>query len=332
MRAMLCHETGSIDNLVLGELPDPAPGPGQIAVEVHAAGLNFGDALMVEGSYQEKPALPFAPGMEVAGVVRALGAGVDTFVVGDRVLAMPGHGGYAEIAVAEASAAARIPDAMPFETAAGFAVTYCTAHGAMVWRGRLQSGELLMVHAAAGGVGLATVEVGKALGAEVIATAGGPDKLAIAADHGADHLIDYTAEDIRARVKDIAGARGQRGADVIFDPVGGDVFDVSLRSINFEAGSSSSVSPVGGCRRRRPISCWSKTSISSVSCGAPIAGSIPNASTTIGRFVRDVWRRPAAPACEPCFAAGSSGGGLKYPDRPQIHRQGGAESPRLTRV
>lgn len=234
MRAMLCHETGSIDGLVPGEVPDPVPGPGQIAVDVHAAGLNFGDALMVEGSYQEKPALPFAPGMEVAGVVRALGPGVDHFAVGDRVLAMPGHGGYAEIAVAEASAAARIPDAMPFETAAGFAVTYCTAHGALVWRGRLRSGELLMVHAAAGGVGLATVEVGKALGAEVIATAGGPEKLAIAADHGADHLIDYTAEDIRARVKDIAEARGQRGADVIFDPVGGDVFDVSLRSINFE--------------------------------------------------------------------------------------------------
>ena len=198
MRAMLCHETGSIDGLVPGEVPDPVPGPGQIAVDVHAAGLNFGDALMVEGSYQEKPALPFAPGMEVAGVVRALGPGVDHFAVGDRVLAMPGHGGYAEIAVAEASAAARIPDAMPFETAAGFAVTYCTAHGALVWRGRLRSGELLMVHAAAGGVGLATVEVGKALGAEVIATAGGPEKLAIAADHGADHLIDYTAEDIRA--------------------------------------------------------------------------------------------------------------------------------------
>jgi len=210
------------------------PAPGQIAVDVHAAGLNFGDALMVEGSYQEKPALPFAPGMEVAGVVRALGPGVDHFAVGDRVLAMPGHGGYAEIAVAEASAAARIPDAMPFKTAAGFAVTYCTAHGALVWRGRLRSGELLMVHAAAGGVGLATVEVGKALGAEVIATAGGPEKLAIAADHGADHLIDYTTEDIRSRVKDIAEARGQRGADVIFDPVGGDVFDVSLRSINFE--------------------------------------------------------------------------------------------------
>jgi len=234
MRAMLCHETGSIDGLVPGEVPNPVPGPGQIAVDVHAAGLNFGDALMVEGSYQEKPALPFAPGMEVAGVVRALGSGVDHFAVGDRVLSMPGHGGYAEIAVAEASAAARIPDAMPFETAAGFAVTYCTAHGALVWRGRLRSGELLMVHAAAGGVGLATVEVGKALGAEVIATAGGPEKLVIAADHGADHLIDYTTEDIRSRVKDIAEARGQRGADVIFDPVGGDVFDVSLRSINFE--------------------------------------------------------------------------------------------------
>ena len=234
MRAILCYETGSIDGLVPGEVPDPVPGPGQIAVDVHAAGLNFGDALMVEGSYQEKPALPFAPGMEVAGVVRALGPRVDHFAVGDRVLAMPGHGGYAEMAVAEATAAARIPDAMPFETAAGFAVTYCTAHGALVWRGRLRSGELLMVHAAAGGVGLATVEVGKALGAEVIATAGGPEKLAIAADHGADHLIDYTAEDVRARVKDIAEARSQRGADVIFDPVGGDVFDVSLRSINFE--------------------------------------------------------------------------------------------------
>lgn len=234
MKAIVCHQTGPIDGLQIGELPDPQPGPGQIAVDVHAAGLNFGDALMVQGSYQEKPELPFAPGMEVAGVVRAVGPGVDNFAIGDRVLAMPGHGGYAEIAVAEALASAHIPDSMSFEIAAGFAVTYCTAHGAMAWRARLQEGELLLVHAAAGGVGLATVEVGKAMGAEVIATAGGAAKLAIAKDHGADHLIDYNSDDIRTRVKAIAEAKGKRGADVIFDPVGGDVFDASLRAINFE--------------------------------------------------------------------------------------------------
>lgn len=234
MRAIVCHEIGPIDRLQIGELPEPQPGRGQISVDVHAAGLNFGDALMVQGSYQEKPALPFAPGMEVAGVVRAIGPDVNNFAIGDRVLAMPGYGGYAEIAVADAVASACIPDSMSFEIAAGFAVTYCTAHGAMAWRARLLEGELLLVHAAAGGVGLATVEVGKAMGAEVIATAGGAAKLTIAKEHGADHLIDYNREDIRTRVKEIAEAKGQRGADVIFDPVGGDVFDASLRSINFE--------------------------------------------------------------------------------------------------
>ena len=242
--------------------------------------------------------------------IRRLGPGSHIKVLGDH--AGEGHGGYAEIAVADASAAARIPDAMPFETAAGFAATYCTAHGALVWRGRLRSGELLMVHAAAGGVGLATVEVGKALGAEVIATAGGPEKLAIAADHGADHLIDYTAEDIRARVKDIAEARGQRGAEVIFDPVGGDVFDVSLRSINFE-GRIVVIGFAGGRVPEAPANiALVKTSISSVSCGRTLRP-LPAAT---GRIVRDVRRRSAASARQPCFAARSSGGGAAYPDRP----------------
>lgn len=228
MKAMLCRAFGPPDGLTAGELPDPAPGPGQVLVRVQAAGVNFADTLMIEGRYQEKPPFPFAPGLEVAGRVEALGSGVERYSVGQRVLALVEAGGFAELAVAAESDVFALPEAMDFETAAGFPITYGTAHGALTWRAGLQPGETLAVHGAAGGAGLAAVEVGKALGARVIASAGGPDKLAVARAHGADEGIDYRQEDLRGRLKALTEGRG---VDVVFDPVGGAVFDASLRSL-----------------------------------------------------------------------------------------------------
>ncbi len=228
MRAVLCKAWGGPEDLSLGEVAPPVPGPGEVLISVAAAGVNYADLLMVAGKYQEKPSFPFSPGLEVAGTVAALGEGVTALAVGQRVLGLTDSGGYAEQAVARAGDVFVLPESMDFETAAGFPITYGTAHGAMVWRAGLKAGEVLVVHGAAGGVGLATVEAGKALGATVIATAGGPDKLAVAEAHGADHLIDSRREDIRERVKELTGGRG---ADVVFDPVGGDVFDASLRAV-----------------------------------------------------------------------------------------------------
>lgn len=231
MRALLCQAFGGPETLTVGTLPDPAPGPGQVLLRVRAAGLNFADTLMIEGKYQEKPPFPFAPGLEVAGEVAALGEGCRRLKVGDRVLAAVGAGGFAELAVAQERDAFVLPDAMDYVTAAGFMVTYGTAHGGLVWRARMQPGETLVVHGAAGGVGLAAVEVGKAMGARVIATAGGAEKLAVAKAHGADALIDYRSEDLRERLKALTEGRG---ADVYFDPVGGSAFEASLRAIAWE--------------------------------------------------------------------------------------------------
>ena len=248
MRAVLCQRWGEPEVLSLGEIEAPEPGAGEVRLAVHAAGVNFADILMVAGKYQEKPPFPFTPGMEVAGVVEAVGAGVTHVRPGERVLALPGNGGFAESALAQAHNVFAIPEAMDFVTAAGFAITYGTALGALVWRAALEAGELLLVHGAAGGVGLAAVEVGKTLGATVIATARGADKLAVAEAHGADHLIDTGAEDVRARVKEIAGGLGdgrrdgpgdrgggKAGADVVFDPVGGELFEASLRCVAWGA-------------------------------------------------------------------------------------------------
>jgi NADPH2:quinone reductase len=231
MRALICEAHGGPEVLKVGTLPEPKVGPGQLLIRVAAAGLNFADTLMVSGSYQEKPAFPFAPGLEVAGTIVEAGAGVTGLRKGQRVLAAVGHGGFAELAAADASGVFPLPDAMDFVTAAGFMVTYGTAHGALVWRAALKPGETLVVHGAAGGVGLAAVEVGKALGARVIATAGGADKLAVAKAHGADLLIDYKSEDLKARLKELAGPKG---AEVHFDPVGGSAFDASLRAVAWE--------------------------------------------------------------------------------------------------
>ena len=228
MRAVLCTKWGEPADLTVGEAPEPSPGPGQVLIAVEAAGLNFADTLLIAGKYQEKPALPFVPGAEAAGKVLAVGERVTRIRPGDRVLAMLARGGFAERVAADETAVMALPEAMDFTTAAGFPIAYGTAHGALVWRAALASGEVLLVHGAAGGVGLATVEVGKALGATVIASASGADKLAVAKAHGADMLVDTGEADLRGRVKALTDGRG---ADVIVDPVGGDVFDASLRCI-----------------------------------------------------------------------------------------------------
>jgi NADPH2:quinone reductase len=228
MRAVVCREWGSPEKLAVDDVPSPALRDGAVRIKVHAAGANFADLLLIAGQYQEKPAFPFVPGAEAAGVVTEVGAGVDGLKTDDRVMALTGLGAFAEEAVVDAHRVLPMPAGMEFPTAAAFPVAYGTSHGALEWRARLQPGEWLLVTGAAGGVGLTAVEIGKAMGAQVIACAGSPEKLAIAKQHGADHLIDYSKEDIRERVKAITSGRG---ADVIYDPVGGDAFDAGIRSV-----------------------------------------------------------------------------------------------------
>lgn len=220
------------DVLEFGELPDPEPGPGQVLVRVHAVACNFPDILVCQGKYQERPELPFTPGLEIAGEVVAAGEGARA-AVGDRVLGTPpvGRGGYAELAVLDAASTMAWPEGMTAGQAAGLFVTYQTGVCALVQRGRLRAGETLLVHAAAGGVGSAAVQIGKALGARVIGTAGGPAKCEVVRGLGADEVVDYASEDLVARVKELTGGRG---ADVVFDPVGGDIFDLSRRVVAFE--------------------------------------------------------------------------------------------------
>ncbi len=222
MRAMRIHELGQ--SLAMEDIAVPQPGPGEVLIRVAACGVNFADTLMVKGGYQEKPPLPFAPGMEIAGVVAAAGEGV-TLPIGTRVAALCGNGGFAEYACAPAAVCAPVPEGMSDVEAAGFLVTYGTSHLALGHRAGLQPGENLLVLGAAGGVGLTAVEIGKLMGATVIASARGADKLAAARDMGADHLVDADA-DIRAEVKALGGA------DVVYDPVGGDHFDAALRATN----------------------------------------------------------------------------------------------------
>ncbi|MDN5747264.1 MAG: NADPH:quinone oxidoreductase family protein [Pseudonocardia sp.] len=233
MRAWQVHALGEpADVLEYGVLPDPRPGPGQVLVAVHAAACNFPDILVCQGRYQEKPPLPFTPGLEIAGEVVAVGDGARA-AVGDRVLGTPpmGHGGFAELAVLDAASTFPWPEGMTAGQAAGLFITYQTGVCALAHRGRLASGETLLVHAAAGGVGSAAVQIGRAMGARVIGTAGGPEKCEVVRGLGADEVVDYRSEDLVARVKELTGGRG---AEVIFDPVGGDVFDLSRRVVAFE--------------------------------------------------------------------------------------------------
>ncbi len=226
MRAVLCRVLGSP---VLENVPDPPMVQGSVRIAVRAAGMSFANLLVINGSHQNKAPLPFVPGTEIAGVVTELAPDVVTDLrIGDRVCAGVSSGGFAEQAVVPADNVFRIPDSMDFAAATHFPTIYATAYAALVWRAALQPGEVLLVHGAAGASGLAAVEIGRFLGATVIATAGSTEKLAVARAHGADHVVDYQAGDFRAAVLALTGGRG---ADVVFDPVGGDVFDQSLRCI-----------------------------------------------------------------------------------------------------
>lgn len=228
MKAVVCRNWGPPDSLALEDLPDPQPGPDQVVVEVRAAGVNFPDVLTVQGKYQIRPPLPFTPGNEFAGVVRAVGPGVTAFAPGDRVIGFTRTGAFAELALAPVSALVAMPAGLDFDVAAAVTLTYGTAHHALADRGALQPGETLLVLGAAGGVGLAAVELGKALGARVIAAASGADKLAVCRACGADVLIDYGHEDLREALR---AATDGRGPDVIVDPVGGIYSEPALRSI-----------------------------------------------------------------------------------------------------
>ncbi len=229
---MQMNAYGAPDALAEVELADPSPGPGEVAIEVKAAACNFFDILLCAGKYQVRPEPPFSPGGEIAGVVAAVGEGVDRFAPGDRVYAALPWGGYATRVATLERRVFPIPDAMSFEVAAAFGIVYQTAWFGLVERASLRAGETLLVHAAAGGVGLAAVQLGRALGARVIGTAGGAEKKAVVAEQGADVAIDYRREDWVARVREETAGRG---VDVVLDPVGGDVFDQSTKLLAFDA-------------------------------------------------------------------------------------------------
>lgn len=227
MKAVICTDFAPRDQLHLGDVAVPQPGPGEVLIRVAACGINFFDGLMVEGKYQTRPDRPFTPGSEVAGTVEAVGPGVD-LAIGTRVLAFNGLGGYAEQAVALAERVCPIPNSMSFDQAAGFLITYATSHHALKDRGQLAPGETLLVLGAAGGVGLTAVEIGKRMGARVIAAASSDEKLALCRAHGADEVINYATEDLRARLKDLTGGAG---VDVVYDPVGGALTETALRTM-----------------------------------------------------------------------------------------------------
>jgi len=230
MRAVVCREWGGPDKLRMEDVPEPEPGPGEVVIGVKASTVNFADSLMIKGQYQTKPEFPFSPGLEAAGVVLRRGRGARRFQPGDRVMAMLAHGGFAEQAVAREADTFRLPEGMSFEAGGTFLTAYVSSHVALRWQGRLQPGETLLVLGAAGGVGLTAVEIGKAMGARVIAGASSDDRLGIARAHGADEVINYETEHLRDRVMELTDGDG---VDVCYDPVGGALFDQALSSLGW---------------------------------------------------------------------------------------------------
>jgi len=228
MRAVLCKTYGMPSDLVLEDVPSPRPGTGEVLVSVKAAGVNFPDVLMIQNKYQHRPPLPFSPGYEIAGVIKELGPDVTGLGVGDAGIAMLRFGGFAEEAVVSAGRFWRIPSDVDFTAAAAFPLAYGTSYHALKDRGRLQPGETLMVLGAAGGVGLAGVQLGKLMGAKVIACASSDEKLATCAQHGADLLINYRRQNLRDAVKELTQ---ERGVDVVLDPVGGEYAEPAVRSM-----------------------------------------------------------------------------------------------------
>jgi NADPH2:quinone reductase len=231
MKALLCTHYGTPDDLELAEIAEPKPGSGEVLVKIHAAALNFFDTLIIAGKYQFKPAPPFSPAAEFAGTVEALGPGVTSVKPGDRVLGYMTYGAAREFVAVDAGKLIKIPDALDFDRAAGLCITYGTTLHALKDRARLKAGESLAVLGASGGVGLAAVELGKIIGARVIACASSDDKLAFARKHGADDGINYASEDIKEGLRRVTG---RKGADVIYDPVGGEYTESALRSIAWQ--------------------------------------------------------------------------------------------------
>jgi NADPH:quinone reductase len=231
MKAVLCRAYGPPESLEIADLPVPQPGPGEVLVRVRAAALNFFDTLIIENKYQAKPDLPFSPAAEFCGEIAQLGEGVTSWSQGERVSGYMGWGAARECVVVPADRLVRVPAALSDEQAAGLAVTYGTTIHALVDRAEIKQGETLVVLGAAGGTGIAAVEIGKALGATVIACASSPDKLALAKARGADHVIDYSAENLRERLKELT--KGQ-GVDVLYDPVGGALAEPALRSMGWK--------------------------------------------------------------------------------------------------
>jgi NADPH2:quinone reductase len=228
MKAVMCRGYGPPESLVLEQVASPRPDRGQVVVSVKACGVNFPDTLIIRGLYQFKPAPPFSPGSEVAGIVKEVGPGVEGFKPGDRVVAFGAFGGFAEEFLADAGGLIPMPDAMAFDTAASFVMTYGTTMHALNDRAHLRPGETLLVLGAAGGIGLAAVEIGKAMGAKVIAAASSAEKLAVCRQHGADAIINYGTEDLRERIDALTD---RRGVDVIVDPVGGAYSEPALRGM-----------------------------------------------------------------------------------------------------
>ena len=227
MKAMLCEKFGPPEDLVLKEVADLIPLAGKVRIATEACGVNFPDTLIIENKYQFKPDLPFAPGGEVTGIVDAVGDGVSQDLLGQPVMCMTLSGGFAEQTLCKAEDLIARPSSMPSTVAAGFTMTYGTSMHALKQRAQLQAGETLLVLGAGGGVGLAAVEIGKQMNATVIAAASSAEKLNAAKNAGADHLIDYSQQDLRSALKEIVG---KKGVDVVYDPVGGDMFEAALRS------------------------------------------------------------------------------------------------------
>ena len=230
MRAVLCKELGMPDSLVLEEVPSLTPGAGQVLISVQACGVNFPDTLIIQGKYQYKPDLPFSPGGEISGVVKQLGSDVDSLQIGDRVIAFSTWGGFAEELVVDQNRTVIISDKMDYERASAFVLTYGTSYHALKDRAHLREGETLLVLGASGGVGLSAIQLGKAMGAKVIAAASNAEKLSVCQENGADHLINYAQDDLRQSVKEITEGRG---VDVIYDPVGGSFSEKALRDMRW---------------------------------------------------------------------------------------------------
>jgi NADPH2:quinone reductase len=228
VKAVLCKEYGPPESLVVEDVPSPTPGPGEVIISAKAASVNFPDVLIIQNKYQFKPTLPFSPGSEVAGVVKAVGDGVDGVKPGDKVMAFTTYGAFAEEVKIAATRIVPIPDGMDYPSAAAFLLTYGTSEHALRDRGQLKAGETLLVLGAAGGVGIAAIEIGKALGARVIACASTEDKLAVCREHGADAAINYAGEDLRERITDLTAGKG---VDVVYDAVGGSYTEPALRSL-----------------------------------------------------------------------------------------------------